>query len=120
MQAKTQHTKTNKLPNLATAEEVNLLFVQLKAEIERLQAEVEQLKQRPVQSNNYQMSPKQATRWNAIRVARDSLKSDASVNDTKALLSDNPDFQVLFEGADKDQALEGLLKIALIQVGKGS
>jgi len=33
-------------------------------------------------------------------------------------LSDHTDFQPLFEGTDKAQAIEGIIKIALVQAGQ--
>jgi|SRR5271165_3535744 len=101
-------------PNLVTADELNLLFAQLKAEIAQLRAQMEQLKQPVV----VHQSPRQQLRWQAIKVAKDSLKAGTSIDDTKALLGEMAEFQLLFQGADKAQVVDGILKIALVQTGK--
>ena len=115
----TTKTKVSKpRPNLVTADKFNAIISQLKAEMAQLRAEVEQLKQQPATgTSTFQMSPKMALRWAAIRAAKESLKAGSSLAATKALLCDTAEFQPLFNG-DKDQAIEGIIKIALNQAGQ--
>jgi hypothetical protein len=100
--------------NLATSEEVNLLFATLRSEIAQLRSELEQLKQQP--KSSFTMSPKQALRWDAIRAAKEKLKAGESLKSVTSFLDAEAQFQPLFNG-NKPQAIQGLLKIAQIQVG---
>ena len=124
MQASTQTRKVkHQRPNLVTAPELNALIGELKAEMAQLKHQVSELSatvaglQQPVL---VQQSPRQALRWSAIKAVKDSLKAGTSIEDTKTMLGDSADFQMLFQGTDKQQAIEGILKIALIQAGKRS
>src|SRR6516165_4769754 len=116
MQAKTATiAKLTKLhrPNLVTADELNPIIAELKTELSQLKRQLTELAatvvglQQPVV---VQQSARQQLRWTAIKAARESLKAGTSVEDAKTFLSDHTDFQPLFEGTDKAQAIEGIIK----------
>ena len=121
MQAKTTSIAKLHRPNLVTADELNPIIAELKTELSQLKRQLTELAatvarlQQPV---IVQQSARQQLRWTAIRVAKESLKSGTSVEDAKTFLSDHADFQPLFEGTDKAQAIEGIIKIALVQAGQ--
>ena len=121
MQAKTTSIAKLHRPNLVTADELNPIIAELKTELSQLKRQLTELAatvvglQQPVV---VQQSARQQLRWTAIRAAKESLKAGTSVEDAKTLLSDHADFQPLFEGTDKAQAIEGIIKIALVQAGQ--
>jgi hypothetical protein len=124
MQAKTTSiAKLTKLhrPNLVTADELNPILAELKTELSQLKGQFTELAatvtrlQQPVV---VRQSARQQLRWIAIKAAKESLKAGNSVEDAKTFLGDHTDFQPLFEGTDKAQAIEGIIKIALVQVGQ--
>ena len=121
MQAKTTSIAKLHRPNLVTADELNPIIAELKTELSQLKRQLTELAatvvglQQPVV---VQQSARQQLRWTAIKAARESLKAGTSVEDAKTLLSDHADFQPLFEGTDKAQAIEGIIKIALVQAGQ--
>jgi hypothetical protein len=89
MQA-TNSKKVRPRPNLATADEVNALYAQLKAEIDQLRLELETLKQQPPASSTnsaHVMSPKMRERWEAMAAARDRLKAGEAAATVQAFLA---------------------------------
>ena len=103
-------TEVNRRPNLCTSDEVNQLFLQLKAEIDQLRTELEVIRaQPPAQpSATFQMSPKMRERWAAVAAARDRLKAGETEATVREFLAEQY----------PDLGAEGLVKIARIQLGK--
>jgi len=125
MQASTQTRKVkHQRPNLVTAPELNALIGELKAEMAQLKHQVRANSQlRSPGSNSLSSSSRVQGRLldgRQSKQSRTASRAGTSIEDAKTMLGDSANFQMLFQGTDKQQAIEGILKIALIQAGKRS